>query len=206
MSGGVAAGLAEAMEAVEEVEAAVQASLFDLAVEDTGALDTASPFSESLKLRGPGRPQGAKGKRTSETTAWLLSMHRHPLAVIMEGYSMSPVAFAESIGLQKPWESVEVGSGDTKAKIRKRAEHYDNGVLLEIIKLQLRMAEAALPYIAQKQPMAVQLEGKAGLTVSFEGVSLPARAALAGAGEVVEGTAMHLALPFKSDDPSRKDD
>lgn len=206
MSGGVGAGLAEALEAVEEVQDQVQAALFDqLTDEDTGALDTPSPFSGSLAVKSRGRPKGARGKRTAETTAWLLSMHRHPLAVLMEGYSMSPIDFAARIGLQRPWEEVEVGSGDTKAKIRKRAEHFPNELLMEIVKLQGRFAEVCLPYVAQRQPLAVQVEGKAALQVSISGVSLPARAGASSvAGEpVIEGVG-GLKLP-KSDDPSRTD-
>ncbi|MNY46125.1 hypothetical protein D3C86_1812760 [compost metagenome] len=65
---------------------------------------------------------------------------------------MSPADFAKAIGIKEP-------DGDT---------------LLDIVKLQLRMAEAVTPYVAQKLPQAVQLEGGASLTLSFGGVALGA--------------------------------
>jgi len=211
MSGGIGAAVSEAMEGEEvEIAQAVQAALFDdLTAEETGDLDAPSPFSQTLKVKsGPGRRKGSRNVRTSETLRWILSQHRHPLSVICEAYSMSPAEFAAKIGLPMPM--VEVYGKDHEGKrvwVRDEpAKAYDTGTLLEIAKLQLRMAEAALPYLAQKQPMAVQLEGKAQLSVSFEGVSLPARGGpgLGSMGAVVEG--MAVALPFKSDDPSRTAD
>lgn len=210
MSGGVGAALGEAMEAAEadaeEVLAAVQGAL-DLGVEETGALDTPSPFSQTLApKKGPGRRPGSRNVRTAETMKWILAQHRHPLSVICEAYSMTPAEFAAKIGLPKPWVEV-VETVDEKKVVtgRRFLDDYDADTLLEIVKLQLRMAEAALPYLAQKQPMAVQLEGKAALTVAFEGVSLPARGGSAGDFQPVEGDGLALRLPYKSDAESRTD-
>lgn len=82
-------------------------------------------------------------------TAWLLTQHRHPLSVVMEAYTMTPAELANQIGVDAT---------------------SDN--LLDIFKLQVRMAEAVAPYIAQKLPQAVQLDAAASLSISFGGVDL----------------------------------
>lgn len=187
--GGVRAALAEAIGEDEgepnDVQANdVQALLFDeLDAGEVGALDAPSPLSALFTPRkGGGRRPGSRNRRTEATVAWLLSQHRHPLLVMMEAYSMTPQALADKLGLA--------------------ADKVD---LLEVYKLQLRMAEAVAPYVAQRLPQAVQIDARAGVTLSFEGVSLPARAGSAGdlAGDLVEGLA--LQLPFKSDGDGRTD-
>lgn len=153
MSGGVRAALDQAVEGGADMGEIVQAGLFEeLEPCETGALDAPSPLSGALPSAGrrPGRPKGSKNRRTEAVTAWLLTQHRHPLAVMMEAYSMAPAAFAKSIGIASP----------------------DADTLLDIVKLQLRMAEAVAPYVAQKLPQAVQVEGGAALTLNFGGVTL----------------------------------
>lgn len=155
MSGGVRAALDQAVEGEAGMGEIVQAGLFEeLEPCETGALDAPSPLSAALPSAGrrPGRPKGSKNRRTEAVTAWLLQQHRHPLAVMMEAYSMAPADFARSIGITSP-------AADT---------------LLDIVKLQLRMAEAVAPYVAQKLPQAVQVEGGAALTLNFGGVHLGA--------------------------------
>lgn len=155
MSGGVRAALDQAVEGEAGMGEIVQAGLFEeLEPCETGALDAPSPLSAALPSAGrrPGRPKGSKNRRTEAVTAWLLQQHRHPLAVMMEAYSMAPAAFAKSIGITSP----------------------DADTLLDIVKLQLRMAEAVAPYVAQKLPQAVQVEGGAALTLNFGGVHLGA--------------------------------
>lgn len=155
MSGGVRAALDQAVEGEADMGEIVQAGLFEeLEPCETGALDAPSPLSAALPSAGrrPGRPKGSKNRRTEAVTAWLLQQHRHPLAVMMEAYSMAPADFARSIGITAP----------------------DADTLLDIVKLQLRMAEAVAPYVAQKLPQAVQVEGGAALTLNFGGVHLGA--------------------------------
>ena len=153
MSGGVKAALDQAVQGDGGMTEVVQAGLFEeLEPCETGALDAPSPLTAALASAGrrPGRPKGSKNRRTEAVTAWLLTQHRHPLAVMMEAYSMSPKAFAQAIGIAAP----------------------DSDTLLDIVKLQLRMAEAVAPYVAQKLPQAVQVEGGAALTLNFGGVTL----------------------------------
>lgn len=153
MSGGVGAALDQAVEGQAGMGEIVQAGLFEeLEPCETGKLDAASPLAAALPsaARKPGRPKGSKNRRTEAVTAWLLTQHRHPLSVMMEAYSMSPADFAKAIGINSP----------------------DPDTLLDIVKLQLRMAEAVAPYVAQKLPQAVQVEGGAALTLNFGGVHL----------------------------------
>lgn len=153
MSGGVGAALDQAVEGQAGMGEIVQAGLFEeLEPCETGKLDAASPLAAALPsaARKPGRPKGSKNRRTEAVTAWLLTQHRHPLSVMMEAYSMSPSDFAKAIGISSP----------------------DPDTLLDIVKLQLRMAEAVAPYVAQKLPQAVQVEGGAALTLNFGGVHL----------------------------------
>lgn len=153
MSGGVRAALDQAVEGQAGMDEIVQAGLFEeLEPCEVGNLDAPSPLVAALPSvrRKAGRPKGSKNRRTEAVTAYLLTQHRHPLQVMMEAYSMSPAEFAQAIGITEP-------DGDT---------------LLDIVKLQLRMAEAVAPYVAQKLPQAVQVEGGAALTLNFGGVNL----------------------------------
>lgn len=198
MSGGVGAALDEAVDALPDGAAIVQASLFD--AEEVGAFNAPSPLSAALTPRkGPGRTKGARNRRTEAVAGWLLSQGRHPVLVMMEAYAMTPAQLAAQIGMKG---TNVAGPGEPAAWV------YDDALLLEVYKLQLRMAEAAAPYVAQKLPQAHQVEATAGLTVTFAGVSLPARAGPAGnSGQVGEGERpmMNVTLPFKSDDQSRTD-
>lgn len=154
MSGGVGAALDQAMEEGAGMAEVVQAGLFDddLTDDETGALDAPSPLSSILEPKSGrgGRKKGSRNRRTEAVVGWLLQQHRHPLSVMMEAYSMSPMEFAARIGDMEP----------------------DANKLFEIAKLQLRMAEACAPYIAQRLPQAVQLQAAASLNVSFSGVDL----------------------------------
>ena len=156
MSGGVSAALDQAVQGEADMAEVVQAGLFEeLEPCETGNLTAPSPLASALSSapRKPGRPKGSKNRRTEAVTAWLLTQHRHPLSVMMEAYSMSPTDFAKAIGIASP----------------------DSDTLLDIVKLQLRMAEAVAPYVAQKLPQAVQVEGGAALTLNFGGVHLGAQ-------------------------------
>lgn len=198
MSGGVATALDEAVAALPDGAAIVQASLFD--AEEVGDLDAPSPLSAALTPRkGPGRTKGARNRRTEAVAGWLLAQGRHPVLVMMEAYAMTPGELAAKIGMRGTKVTVE---GQPDAWV------YDDALLLEVYKLQLRMAEAAAPYVAQRLPQAHQVDVAAGLVVNFAGVSLPARAGSAGNSGAVEGEAramMNVSLPFKSDAQSRTD-
>lgn len=195
MPGGSSAALEEAIDGFETEADADQADLFEVA----GNLDAPSPMSEIFAQRGGGRRKGSRNRNTLQTSAWLLSQHRHPLLVMAEGYSMTPEQLADRIGLKKG-HFITVGKGEDAREVWAVSEFYDNEVLLALFKLQMSWAEAVAPYVAKKQPQELQLPGGGGdFNLTFLGVSLPARGGLADdlGGPVIEGQA--LRLPAKSD-------
>lgn len=218
MSGGVATALEEAMEGRAEMADVVQAGLFDdLDETDTGSLTVPSPLSGALPaVAKRGRPKGAKGKRTEAVTAWLLSQARHPVLVLLEATTMTTVQLAERIGLRRQVHivketRVEMVDGKPVSVTVEREEEGDrfaNDVLLDLFKLQMRMAESAAPYVAQRLPQAVELPNGANLNISIGGVHIggagvsdPARG---GSAEVSVGDGMSVQLGqvgrSKSDD------
>lgn len=184
MSGGVATALEEAMEDRATMADVVQAGLFDdLDEADTGSLTVPSPLSGALPaVAKRGRPKGAKGKRTEAVTAWLLSQARHPVLVLLEATTMTTVQLAERIGLQKQVVAETVTTTTTvdgkvttvEVTTIKETDRFSNDVLLDLFKLQMRMAESAAPYVAQRLPQAVALEGGANLNISIGGVQIGA--------------------------------
>lgn len=187
--GGIGAGHgvgAAIDQAVEEHQAqaegaadqVVQEMLFDdddLGEDVTGALDAPSPMSQLFQPRKRGRPAGSQNRMTKTLASWLLSQHRHPVAVAMEAYSMSPVQLAERLGLAKGRVQVKVMGEPVLVQL----EEYDNAVLLELAKLQFKMVEFSAKYVAQQQPQAVNVTGGADFTLNVltgaGGVSFPAR-------------------------------
>nr|WP_312294678.1 hypothetical protein [Brevundimonas diminuta] len=181
MSGGVRTALDQAMEADDGMAEVVQAGLFEeLEPSETGDLTAPSPLSAALPSvrRKPGRPRGSKNRRTEAVTAWLLTFNRNPLQVMMEAYGMTPVELASRIGLQKATKTIkekrEVAGGIVEVEVETQLDYFSNDVLMDLFKLQMRMAEVCAPYVAQKLPQAVQVEGGAALTVNFGGVHLGA--------------------------------
>lgn len=219
MSGGVGAALEQAVKGEADMAEIVQAGLFEeLEPCETGALDAPSPLSAALPSAGrrPGRPKGSKNRRTEAVTAWLLTQHRHPLSVMMEAYSMTPEQLAERIGLRRAPVAVTVKTMVEGKLVETTTEaegdYFSNDVILDILKLQVRMAEAVAPYVAQKLPQAVQIEGGASLTVNFSGVDLDRNAGVSvpargEGGEISVGDGMSVRLgqvgrDKSDDDPS----
>lgn len=194
MSGGVAAALDEAMEGRADMADVVQAGLFDdLDETDTGSLTAPSPLGGALRSakKARGRPKGSKNKTTEAVRAWLLLDHRHPVKVMMEAYSMTPIQLAETMGLQRETvthrtSKITVVDGKQVEEITEYevvGDHYSNDDLIDLLKLQLRMAEVTAPYVMSK--VRDGDDGGTGptLNVSFShlalgsgsGVSSPAR-------------------------------
>ncbi|WP_022729764.1 hypothetical protein [Fodinicurvata sediminis] len=82
--------------------------------------------------RGPGRPPGAKNRRTEAWTEYLLSQYRSPLVVLAETYSRPVADLARELGCKKE----------------------------DAFRHQIQAAKELAPYVHQKLPVAVQVEGK----------------------------------------------
>ena len=131
------AGLATAIATVGAGEAPASAAE-QLALLPAAAGETlAEPVG--LTERRIGRPAGARNRRTKEMVDWLLNAR----------------------GLKPPLEFL------LELLDKSTAELVDLGVKAEeALKLKVHAATAALPYVHQKQPMAVEAVGKtAGLLV-----------------------------------------
>ncbi len=84
-----------------------------------------------------GRPKGARNRRTQEWVDYLLARHRAPLEALAEVLTQGPEALRAELGCE-------------------RLEAFDRW---------LRVAEALLPYLHQKQPMAIQADGGSVLPI-----------------------------------------
>lgn len=130
---GEKSAIAEAVEVMTAEEVADEADLFGLSLPET-------PSLQLLRERkGPGRPAGARNKRTERTVGWLLAQFRDPRAVLLE-IAQTPVdELAAALGC-KPIEALQ--------EIR----HAAVGVL---------------PYVAAKMPVQVDLTGKPAVHMHF---------------------------------------
>ncbi len=188
MPDGVATAAADAIDQLGDIEEMradlAQLALFeDLGTEHAGSLDSPSPLSKAHPLadlvakRGKGRPKGSQNRSTVQVRAWFLSQHRHPLLVMGEAYSMSPVDLAGRIGIAEPTADM----------------------LFDLFKLQMHMAEVTATYVAQRQPQAVEVSSRQDFVLRVDaGVSLPARGGVAGNSDAIEGV-VGVLLPPKSD-------
>jgi hypothetical protein len=106
--------------------------------------DEAEPANQ--EARGGGRGGRPKGSRNRSTEAWrefLGNRYRSPLEVMAEIYSRSVGELVAEIGCTK----------------------------LEALTLQLRAAAESAPYWHQKQPMAMQIDGKGIVQLVLEAPS-----------------------------------
>lgn len=104
-----------------------------------------------VAARGPGRPKGALNRRSRDWQAWVAaSGKKHPLEFLLEVVSADPDELRERFG------KVELIAED--GSVREIAALGPKDVLAA----QIRAAEAALPYLEQKLPTAVEdvTEGK----------------------------------------------
>lgn len=82
--------------------------------------------------RGPGRPKGARNKRTERTVAWLMSKHRDPRECLLAVTDMHPADLAHLLGCS----------------------------FHEAVQEQRLCASVVLPYVAQRQPLAIDVTNK----------------------------------------------
>jgi len=100
-----------------------------------------------------GRPKGRRNRSTEEWRKLILSRHASPLEFLAQMWSRTPKELAEELGL---YERVQVGE----------LMWEDRLATGEAFKRQVEAAVAALPYLHQKQPLAVAVQGeKRGIVV-----------------------------------------
>ena len=101
---------------------------------------TAEGRAVLAERRGPGRPVGARNKRTQKTVNWLLQRYQDPRAVLL---ALAGMPVAEMMAI--------TGCSAMEAIAEKRLS-----------------AAAVLPYVAQKQPLAVDVTSHKVVTLSID--------------------------------------
>lgn len=127
-------------------------------------LDDEDDDQAETEARQRGRPKGSKNKRTEAWTAYLLSNYRSPLEAMVQAYCMPVHDLAELLGCK----------------------------LLDAFKLQILAAKEAAPYLHQKQPVAVDIQGKPPVSLTIntgapagQPVAAPGDGAVVITGEIV---------------------
>lgn len=122
--------------------------------------------------RGPGRPPGARNKRTDKLVEYIMANHKSPLVWLAEQYTQDPVELARRLQC-KP---------------------------IEAYKLQVVAAKELAPYTNQKRPVAVEVDQKGVVQLVIETGGVPAPVAQMGDDSVViEGQAVEVESDEKSD-------
>lgn len=119
-----------------------------------------------------GRPAGSRNKRTEEWVQYLLGRYRSPLVFLLETYSRTPAELAEQMKLYKIHEGKVVTDGQGRPMLATG----------EAADIQVKAAIAALPYLHQKLPQAIEvtansrgllLIGDLGADGAADGLALP---------------------------------
>lgn len=114
-----------------------------------------------------GRPAGARNKSTEEWRRYLLSRYPSPLVGLIEVYSRNPADLARELGLYQQGEVLrETESGRIERVLLADESRPD---IAAAFKLQMEAMQAALPYLHQRQPLAVEAKGGAQLGILMMG-------------------------------------
>lgn len=124
------------------VDDASQAEMF----ETDAAMPSMVPAPTATRT-GPGRPAGARNKSTEAWRELYLSKFRHPLMVLGDLTSRTPEQLARDLKLYLYHDGKQVLDAEGKPVLATG----------EALKVQKDAAIAALPYLGQKLPMAVEL-------------------------------------------------
>lgn len=114
------------------------------------------PGATGPRVRG-GRPKGARNKRTAAWVEFLEQRYRSPLIVLAEAWSRPADVLAAELGCTK----------------------------VEAYALQQQAAIQSLPYWHQKQPLAMQIDGKGVVQLILEAPGSPTKQAETGASDLV---------------------
>jgi hypothetical protein len=123
--------------------------------EDLGFGASGRAVATEARQRRRGRPEGARNKRTDDFARWLLSFGQHPAKTMMQ-----------------------VQATPTEVLMEASKKSY-----LECLDRRIRCAEALMPYLESKKPVAVDLSFSNVADLMIEGVT-HSRDEL---GEMIEG-------------------
>ena len=116
--------------------------------------------------RGVGRPKGSLNKRSRDWQRWWReSGKRHPLEFLAEVLTSAPDALRERYG-----GALVAADDGTVAGMTSK----------DVLAMQIRAAEVALPYLEQKLPIAVEDVSEGKRPVIVIGAMTPQQAATAG--------------------------
>lgn len=134
--------------------------------------DAPMPMPEAPRTGRAGRPKGAKNRSTEQWRDYILARYRSPLVALAEMWSRTPAQLAADLGLYKFHEGkmvvapvldangVWLEDGDGKPRWQPVLATGDAAAMQQAAMI------AALPYLHQKQPLAIQgLGGERGLLV-----------------------------------------
>jgi len=130
--------------------------------------DAPMPMPEAKGTSGPkgGRPKGARNRSTEEWRSFVLSKYRSPLVFLAEMWSRTPAQLAAELGLYKFHEGKLVTAPiiDAEGRVMRDEEGHElrQPVLAtgEAAAMQQAAAIAALPYLHQKQPLAIETKSE----------------------------------------------
>lgn len=110
-------------------------------------LASAPAVARAKRRRGP-------NKRTEEWVSYLLGRYRSPLVGLLETYSRSARELAETLEL---WQRDHLGHLvlDDHGK-----PQLSSTAMLEAFKVQMAAQAAALPYLHQRLPQAIEVKGE----------------------------------------------
>lgn len=124
---------------------------------------------------GPGRPPGSRNKRTAELVRFISANYRHPLLFLAETFNRPASELAAAL----------------KCSIE------------EAFKMQLVAAKELAPYVAQKQPIAVQVQASGEVRLTLVTPQKRPGARPGDGAKVISGTVVNQ--PLSAPDQSHLD-
>jgi len=137
---GIAAAVGEALEILGTDLEALPEQLALPSLESDAAPPPQDGRGESTGK--PGRPKGARNKRTEDWTTYILARYRSPLLFMADTYSRPVNELATFL-------------------------HCDRE---DAFKIQQSAASNLAPYLHQRQAQAIQIEGKAAINLTISGL------------------------------------
>lgn len=141
---------------------AAQGSFFPSAEEIDALADKngrlpANAMRQIRQARGRGRPLGARNQRNAKMAKWFVQQFGDPVSVLGEIMSMpTDVLYQQMILAQ---------GGEFKGKRVTGKDAFD---------LRMAAAKEIMPYIHGKQPIAIEVTGKADAVLFIPGLNAPA--------------------------------